>query len=400
MNVGDKPAAVVLSIEKYNQLVSRSGKESVRELENSELVDQMISRSVDRQISESVDQRVRELESESVRVLENSKSVDQLIDLSSDKRVLVTGGAGYIGSHTVRKLLQNKYKVTVLDNLSTGKMENLPKGADFVEGDLADVNLLRDIFQTGRFECVMHFAASVEVEESVREPEKYLKNNVLNTANLLFAMTEAGINKLILSSTAAVYDSKETPIKETDPLRPENPYGQSKLLSEALVKYYAKNSGLSAVIFRYFNACGCDPSNPIKPTHESHLLPIVMQAAKGLRPHLTVFGNDYKTPDGSCVRDYVHVMDIAEAHILGMGILGKPGCQVFNIGTGKGRSVLEMVSASAEVLNRMVPMEMGERRPGDAPMLVADSSKIKKVLGFEPKYSDLAYIVKSTWKMV
>jgi UDP-glucose 4-epimerase len=315
-------------------------------------------------------------------------------------KILVTGGAGYIGAHLARVLLKAGYEVVVFDNLSTGKRENVPAGAVFIEGDLADVNLLRDLFAATEFDAVMHMAASIEVEESVRFPEKYLENNTINTAKLLSVMAEAGVRKIIFSSTAAVYGEQEKiPITEKAQVHPNNPYGYSKLLAEKVIKYYSAYQDFKAIVFRYFNACGCDFDGQIQATHSSHLIPIVLDVAKGNRPYVLVNGDDYSTVDGTCVRDYVHVLDIAEAHVKALEKLDTgENFRIVNIGTGRGCSVKEVINNTSEIINRIIPMEIGSRRPGDAPATVADNTKLKRELGYEPKYSDLETIISTSWK--
>jgi UDP-glucose 4-epimerase len=290
----------------------------------------------------------------------------------------------------------------VLDNLSCGKIENIPAAATFVEGDTSDVNLLRDLFLTHKFDAVMHMAASVEVEESVKQPEKYFENNAINTAKLLSAMDEAGIRRLVFSSTAAVYGHQEkNPISESAPLRPNNPYGYSKLLAERIVRYYCNYLGFQAVVFRYFNAAGCDFDGKIKSTHNTHLLPNILDVAIGNKPFITVHGNDYSTADGTGQRDYIHVLDIAAAHVLALENFKTENLfEVYNIGTGRGLSVLEIINAAAETLNKMIPIQVGPRRAGDSATLIADNNKIIKHLGFRPLYSDPDTIVRTAWNQM
>ncbi|MBI3231494.1 MAG: UDP-glucose 4-epimerase GalE [Candidatus Doudnabacteria bacterium] len=373
-----KPEAVVLSIEKYNEIIS-----------NTQLP-------IPNEASQNKDEST----------------------LFYAKTVLVTGGAGYIGAHLARQLINSGHKVVVLDDLSVGKRENVPEAAKFIEGSSGDVNLLRDIFTNEKIDAVMHLAASIEVEESARLPVKYLENNVMNTARLLGALDEAGVKNIIFSSTAAVYGEQENqPIAENATPKPNNPYGYSKYLAEQVVKYYSETRGFNAIVFRYFNACGSDFDGKIKATHESHLLAKLMQVILGKGEELVINGNDYQTHDGTCVRDYVHVLDIAEAHLLALGYLFKEssgahpnlastfegeeqkmkGFKIYNIGTGRGVSVLEITNAAAESLNKMVPMQLGQRRPGDSAESVADNAKIKNELGFEPKFSDLETIVKTAY---
>lgn len=363
MNVGNKPEAVVLSIEKYNELAQKS---------------------------ETLNPK-----SEKEEQMKNSESI-----LFHPKTVLVTGGAGYIGSHIAKQLINLGHKIVIIDDLSTGKRENIPPGAKFIEGDCGDTNLLRDVLASGKVDAVMHLAASIEVEESVRLPVKYLQNNCLNTANLLSAMDEANVKNIIFSSTAAVYGDQAEPLSETDKTSPNNPYGHSKLLAEKVIKYYCEHKDFRAIIFRYFNACGSSFDGKIQGTHDSHLLAKLMQVVVGKEEELVVYGSDYETHDGTCVRDYVHVLDIVSAHLLALDKIASlpPGCHLFNIGTGRGVSVLEMVNAAAEVLNKMVPMQLGPKRPGDAPSSVADASKIQKELGFTAKFSDLETIIKTAYQ--
>jgi UDP-glucose 4-epimerase len=315
--------------------------------------------------------------------------------------ILVTGGAGYIGAHTVRQLLARSYQVVVLDNLSTGRREFVPAGVEFVAGDIGDREILRHIFSHYTIDAVIHLAASLEVEESMAQPDFYLKNNFLNTAVLLEVMKEYDVRKIIFSSTAAVYgdEPKIVPIPEDATLRPNNPYGFSKYLAEELLKYYAASFNFSVTILRYFNACGAVPEGDLGDTHtNSHLVPIILEVAGGLREKIIVNGNDYPTFDGTCVRDYVHVLDVADAHILALQKLAPGGgYAVYNVGTGKGCSVEQMICAVAEITNRMIPMEMGPRRAGDAAVTVADCARIRRDLEFTPKYSDLETIIKTSW---
>jgi UDP-glucose 4-epimerase len=315
--------------------------------------------------------------------------------------ILVTGGAGYIGAHTVRQLLAQGYTVVVLDNLSTGRREFVPPDVEFVQGDVGDREILRHIFTHFTIDAVMHFAASLEVEESVAKPGLYLKNNFINTAILAEAMAEHDVRSIIFSSTAAVYgeDQGAVPIPESAALQPNNPYGHSKYLAEKLLKYYSDYLGFRVTVLRYFNASGACLEGDLGDTHmNSHLVPIILEVAQGSREKIIVNGNDYPTFDGTCIRDYIHVLDVADAHILALQKLGVDDAyHVYNVGTGKGSSVEEMICAAAEITNRMVPMEIGPRRAGDAASTVADNAKIKADLGFEPKYSTIETIIKTTW---
>ena len=365
LNLDNQPAVVVLTVDKYNELLNRVVVSS-----DSALADQ-------------------------TSILTETMAQAFL----ANRKVLVTGGAGFIGSHAARELLRAGYEVVVLDNLSAGVRENVPAGAKFVEGDLADLGLLRDLFAQEKFDAVIHFAASIEVEESVREPEKYFENNVLNTAKLLQVMNEYKVKRIVFSSTCAVYGEQAAmPISETAKVGPVNPYGYSKLIGERIIKYYAEYLGFRAVVFRYFNACGCNFDGDIKPTHKTHLFANVMDVAVGKKPSLTVFGNTYDTFDGTCIRDYVHVLDIAQAHITALEKIDEgEGFRTFNIGTGRGSSVLEVVNQTSEVLNKIIPMELGEKRAGDAPVLIADKAKLKDELGYELQYSDLETIITTSW---
>ena len=245
-------------------------------------------------------------------------------------------------------------------------------------------------------------AASLEVEESVQEPLKYFRNNVVNLSNLLTAMAEAGVKKIIFSSSAAVYGEPEkNPVQENAALHPNNPYGYTKLLGERLIKYYCEFAGFSGVAFRYFNACGFDPEAKIFPTHQTHLIYNVMMVAKGVKPHLEVFGNTYDTSDGTCIRDYVHVLDIVLPHILALEKMNRKGeFRVYNIGTSHGFSVAQIANAASEVLNRIIPMEIGPKRPGDAPVTVADNTKLRTELGYELKYSSPENILTTSWEVM
>ncbi len=365
----DRPAVVVLSIDRYNQLLQ--GAVTATMVEEATL---------------TALQEAFNLE---------SKPMEK-------RKILVTGGAGFIGAHLVRRLLQSGYEVVVLDDLSSGMKSNIPDGATFIEGNCGDVSLLADIFASNKIYAVMHMAASIEVEESVSNPEKYFENNAVNTAKLLAAMSEARVKNIIFSSTAAVYGKQEKmPITEKDIPRPNNPYGASKFLAEKIIKYYSDFAGIQAIVLRYFNACGCDFDGSITATHTSHLIPIVLEVAKGKKAFVLVNGNDYETNDGTCIRDYVHVLDIADAHIAALEkIDSEEKFRVFNIGSGKGTSVKQIINTAAEVINKIIPMEIGPRRPGDAPATVADNSKLKNELGFELKYSDLETIISTSWKQI
>lgn len=312
--------------------------------------------------------------------------------------ILVTGGAGYIGSHAIRKLVKAGYTAVIVDNFSTGLERNVHSEAILYKGDFSDQNLLTEIFSKHPIAAVMHFAASIEVGESVEKPIPYLENNTVKTAKLLAEMHAHGITKMIFSSTAAVYGVQEkVPISEDAPTHPLDPYGSSKLLTEQLIKYHAKFAGLNAVIFRFFNACGSDFDRGLRDTHISHLIPFAVKVIRGQYPELKIFGSDYQTIDGTGVRDYVHVVDIARAHIAGLEYLNNAsGVEVFNIGTGNGQSVLQVVKALEQATGKPLPYKFEPRRPGDSPVTIADNAKIKKVLKFDLTHSDLETIVKTS----
>lgn len=311
--------------------------------------------------------------------------------------ILITGGAGYIGSHVNKALNKAGYETVVLDNLIKG-FEDFVKWGVFVEGDYGDEELLNRIFKEYDIEAVMHFGAYISVAESVEYPKAYLENNYEKTLTLIKAMKDNGVKNLIFSSTAAVYGSPvEIPIKETHQLKPINPYGKSKLLVE---EYLKSQDDINYVIFRYFNASGDDPDCEIGELHEpeTHLIPLILDAALGRRDSISVFGDDYDTEDGSCVRDYIHVNDIANAHIEGLRYLENGGeNNVFNIGNGRGFSVKEVISVVKKVTGKDFPVNIECRRPGDPGTLVADSNKIHEVLGWTPEYDTLESIIETAW---
>jgi len=315
------------------------------------------------------------------------------------RKILVTGGAGYIGSHTVQLLLEQGHDVAVVDNLSKGYRHNVPKGRLF-EINLADTKALTQLMRQTHTEAVIHFAAFIAVGESMREPETYFANNVCASLSLLTAMLRAEVKHIVFSSTAAVYGNPHaSPILETFPIRPVNPYGESKVMVETLLRWFGEIHHLTSVALRYFNASGCDPRGRLGEEHqpETHLIPLLLRAVITGQP-VTVFGGDYDTPDGTCVRDYIHVLDLAQAHILALEYLidGGPSEQ-FNVGTGTGHSVLETIRAVEHVTGRKVPYVMGPRREGDPPALVASSDKLRSQLGWSPRYGDLQTIVEHAW---
>lgn len=314
--------------------------------------------------------------------------------------ILVTGGAGYIGSHTVAELLEAKESVVIIDNMQKGH-RGAVLGGSFYEGDLRDEEFLDNVFKTNDIEAVIHFAADSLVGESVAQPLKYYNNNVVSTLKLLGKMKEYGINKIVFSSTAATYGEPENiPILETDRTLPTNPYGETKLAVEKALKWADNAYGIKYVSLRYFNAAGAHISGKIGEDHspESHLIPIILQAALGKREYISIFGDDYDTPDGTCIRDYIHVTDLAQAHILALKKLRDGGdSSIYNLGNGKGFSVKEVVELAREVTGINIKAIVGERRPGDPAVLVASSDRIKKDLNWDPKYNDLRTIIETAW---
>lgn len=315
-------------------------------------------------------------------------------------KVLVVGGAGYIGSHMVKTLLSQGHEVVTFDNLSGGYRDAVLGGV-FVQGDLADQLALDAVFKAHQPQAVMHFASFIQVGESVRRPDMYYRNNFSNTLNLLDAMVAHNVKHFIFSSTAAVFGEPDyVPIDEAHPNRPVNPYGRSKWMVEQILADYDHAFGLKSVCLRYFNAAGADPEGQLGERHEpeTHLIPLILQAASGRRPEISVFGRDYDTPDGTCVRDYIHIVDLCSAHLLALQHLAKGGAsEHFNLGNGEGFSVQQVIDTVEKVTGRKVKVVDGPRRAGDPARLVADSAKARKQLGWEPEYSDLDSIVKHAW---
>jgi UDP-glucose-4-epimerase GalE len=313
--------------------------------------------------------------------------------------ILVTGGAGYIGSHAVRLFLERGHDVWVYDNLSAGHRAAVP-AERLITGDLAEDQRLDHALVAHRIEAVVHFAASALVGESVGHPAKYYQNNLVNSLRLLEAMRRLRIDRIVFSSTCATYGlPQQVPITEDEPQKPINPYGNTKLAIERALADYAAAYGWGYAALRYFNAAGAHPGGTIGEDHdpESHLIPIVLQAVLGQRQAVTIFGTDYPTPDGTCIRDYIHVDDLAEAHLLALEALA-PGKQLLcNLGTGQGYSVREVIRTAEEVTGKKVPVKEGPRRPGDPPALVAASGKAQRELGWRPRYTDLRTIVETAW---
>lgn len=314
-------------------------------------------------------------------------------------RVLVTGGAGYIGSHTVKLLLGLGHDVRVYDNLSMGHRGAVPADR-LIVGDLKDVDALDHALLVHRIEAVVHFAAFAYVGESVTDPAKYYQNNLVNTLNLMDRMRRQGIAKFVFSSTCATYGIPDrVPITEENPQRPINPYGQTKLAVEKALADFAAAYKWGYAALRYFNAAGASPDGQIGEDHdpESHLIPLAIQAAMGLRPQLELFGTDYPTPDGTCIRDYIHVDDLAEAHRLALERLQPEKGLIFNLGIGRGYSVREVIRTVEDVMGKKAPVKEGPRRAGDPARLVADASKARRDLGWTPTYTTLRPIVETAW---
>jgi UDP-glucose-4-epimerase GalE len=316
-------------------------------------------------------------------------------------RVLVTGGAGYIGSQTAKALAQAGHEPVVLDDLSTGHRAAV-KWGPFIEGDLGNKELLEKIFKEHRIEAVLHFAASLLVGESMVNPQKYFWNNVVGTLVLLDTMKARKVKPIVFSSSAATYGNPEkVPITEDHPQRPVNPYGESKLCMERAIRWYGAAYGLRGVALRYFNAAGADLEGELGEEHdpESHLLPLVVQAALGQHPAVEIYGTDYPTPDGTAIRDFIHVVDLADAHVRALDYLVAGGESTeLNLGTGQGHSVREVVSSVGKLCDGRVPANDGPRRAGDPAVLVADPTKAQQLLGWHPQNSDLDTIIQSAWK--
>lgn len=312
-------------------------------------------------------------------------------------RVLVTGGAGYIGSHVSAELIRQGDDVIVYDNLYQGHAAAVDPQAVFVQGDLADRAALRAVFEAHDIDAVMHFASYTLVGESWEKPFLYLRDNVVNGLNLMETAVEYGVKRFVLSSTANLFDNPERmPIDETERIVPGSPYGESKNLLERLLLWMDRVYGMKYAALRYFNACGCVP--PLGEDHapETHLIPIILQVALGQRDHLVIFGDDYPTPDGTCIRDYIHVRDLASAHILALRALDQ-GSRTYNLGTGNGYSIREILDVARAVTGHPIPAIVGDRRPGDPAILIAGSDRIGRELGWEPQYSDLHHIIQSAW---
>jgi UDP-glucose 4-epimerase len=312
--------------------------------------------------------------------------------------IFLTGGAGYIGSVAAEVLLQHGHNVTVYDSLVTGHRAAIPAQAHFVHADLADRTVLEEALNQRPFEAVMHFAAFIEAGESMENPGKYFHNNLVNSLGLTELAVRSGVKSFVLSSTAAVYQSSDDPLREDSPLGPNNVYGQTKLMIEQALDWYRKIHGLHYAALRYFNASGGLPHRGEAHQPESHLIPLTLQVALGQRANIHIYGTDYPTPDGTCIRDYIHVSDLVSAHLLALNALSEEDKLVYNLGNGAGYSVREVVESAREVTGHPIPVVESPRRPGDAPRLVACSERIEKQLGWKPKITRLGDIIASAWE--
>ncbi|HSL43164.1 MAG TPA: UDP-glucose 4-epimerase GalE [Anaerolineales bacterium] len=312
--------------------------------------------------------------------------------------ILVTGGAGYIGSATAEALIDAGHSVTVYDSLVTGHRRAVPEGATFVEADLADSHALVKTLTDRQFDAVMHFAAFIEAGESMRDPGRFFHNNFTNSLALMENAVRAGVKRFVLSSTAAVYQSSDEPLSEESPLGPTNVYGHTKLMVEQALEWYREIHGLRFAALRYFNACGALPNRGEAHQPESHLIPLVLRVPLGQRDEAQIYGTDYPTRDGTCIRDYIHIADLVSAHLLALEALGERDRLIYNLGSGNGYSVREVIETARRVTGHPIPTRELPRRPGDSARLVASSGKIKRDLGWKPKHDDLYEIISSAWE--
>jgi UDP-glucose 4-epimerase len=313
-------------------------------------------------------------------------------------KIFVTGGAGYIGSATAEALIQAGHSVTVYDSLVTGHREAVPAGAEFIHASLDDSHALAEALTSTKYDAVMHFAAFIEAGESMKDPGKFFRNNFSNSLQLMETAVQAGIRKFVFSSTAAVYQSSEEPLTEDSPIGPTNVYGHTKLMTEQALEWYRSIFGLHYAVLRYFNACGALPGRGEAHQPESHLIPRVLQIALGQAESATIFGTDYPTPDGTCIRDYIHIADLVSAHILALGALETRDKMTYNVGSGKGFSVREVIETARKVTGHAIPAIEQPRRPGDSARLVASPDRIKRELGWEPKNTNMQDILSSAWE--
>jgi UDP-glucose 4-epimerase len=312
--------------------------------------------------------------------------------------IFVTGGAGYIGSATAEALIKAGHSVSVYDSLVTGHRAAVPAEAEFIHASLDDSHALAEALMSRKFDAVMHFAAFIEAGESMKDPGKFFRNNFSNSIQLIETAVKAGVKKFVLSSTAAVYQSSDEPLTEDSPLGPTNVYGHTKLMTEQALEWYRQIFGLHFAALRYFNACGALPGRGEAHQPESHLIPRVLQIALGQAESATIFGTDYPTPDGTCIRDYIHIADLVSAHLLALGALETKDKLVYNVGSGNGFSVREVIEAARKVTGHPIPALESPRRPGDPARLVASPAKIKSELGWNPQFTNLRDILTSAWE--
>ena len=312
--------------------------------------------------------------------------------------VLVTGGAGYIGSATAEALIQAGHQVTVYDSLVTGHRAAVPEAAKFVQVDLADGRVLTETLANQKFDAIMHFAAFIEAGESMKDPGRFYHNNFSNALSLMDTAVHAGVGHFVLSSTAAVFQSSDEPLSEESPLGPTTVYGHTKLLVEQALDWYRKIYGLHFAALRYFNACGALPNRGEAHQPESHLIPLVLRVPLGERDSADIYGSDYPTPDGTCIRDYIHIADLVSAHLLALDGLVERDRLIYNLGSGTGYSVREVIETARQVTGHPIPVNVLPRRPGDSARLVASSEKIKRELGWKPEHDDLQGIISSAWQ--
>jgi UDP-glucose 4-epimerase len=312
--------------------------------------------------------------------------------------ILVTGGAGYIGSATAEALLDGGHSVTVYDSLVTGHRQAVPPGATFVEADLGDSQMLAGTLTDQKFDAVMHFAAFIEAGESMKDPGRFFRNNFTNSLALIETAVRADVKRFVLSSTAAVFQSSDEPLTEDSPLGPTNVYGHTKLMVEQALDWYRQIHGLHFAALRYFNACGALPNRGEAHQPESHLIPLVLRVPLGQREEAQIYGTDYPTPDGTCIRDYIHIADLVSAHLLALEGLGERDRLIYNLGSGNGYSVREVIETARRATGHAIPARELPPRPGDSARLVASSKKIKQELGWQPKHDDLYEIISSAWE--
>jgi UDP-glucose 4-epimerase len=312
--------------------------------------------------------------------------------------IFLTGGAGFIGSATAEALIKAGHNVTVYDSLVTGHIEAIPAGASFIQSDLSDSHELALAMTQQRYDAVMHFAAFIEAGESMKSPGKFMRNNLMNSLTLMDMAVKVGVKRLVFSSTAAVYQSSEEPLREDSPLGPTNTYGFTKLATEQALDWYCKIHGLHFAVLRYFNAAGALPGRGEAHQPESHLIPRVLDVALGKAKSAHIFGTDYPTPDGTCIRDYVHIADLVSAHLLVLDALGEHDKLLYNVGSGNGYSVREVIDAARSVSGQTIPVVESPRRPGDSARLVASSDKIRRELGWNPQHDTVEAIIGSAWE--